>query len=98
MMGGTGLGEASLPAQTLVYEASSRCIFSIAGHYCLVIDYICGIVVSIMALTGKVEIEKEIKASADQFFHIVRRQAHHLPTICSDKIQKIQVHEGDWET
>ncbi|KAJ9708434.1 hypothetical protein PVL29_000463 [Vitis rotundifolia] len=25
-------------------------------------------------------------------------QAHHLPNICSDKIHKIEVHEGDWET
>ncbi|KAJ9708432.1 hypothetical protein PVL29_000461 [Vitis rotundifolia] len=52
-----------------------------------------------MALTaGKLEIETEIKAPADEFFKIFRSQAHHLPNICSDKIHKIEVHEGDWET
>lgn len=51
-----------------------------------------------MALTGKLEIETEIKAPADKFFKIFRSQAHHLPNICSDKIHKIEVHEGDWET
>ena len=43
-----------------------------------------------MALTaGKLEIETEIKAVADEFFKIFRSQAHHLPNICSDKIHKI---------
>ena len=51
-----------------------------------------------MALTGKLETETEIKAPADKFFKIFRSQAHHLPNICSDKIHKIEVHEGDWET
>ncbi|KAL6350831.1 hypothetical protein AAG906_031417 [Vitis piasezkii] len=47
-----------------------------------------------MALTAKVETETEIKAPADKFFKLFRSQAHHLPNICSDKIHKIEVHEG----
>ena len=51
-----------------------------------------------MALTGKLEAETEIKVSADKFFKIFRSQAHHIPNASSDKIHKIEVHEGDWES
>ncbi|XP_034700076.1 MLP-like protein 43 [Vitis riparia] len=51
-----------------------------------------------MALIAKVETETKIKAPADKFFKLFKSQAHHLPNICSDKIHKIEVHEGDWET
>lgn len=51
-----------------------------------------------MGLTGKLEIEVEIKSPADKFYNTFRRNAHHIPNICSDKVHKIDVHEGDWET
>ncbi|KAJ9708437.1 hypothetical protein PVL29_000465 [Vitis rotundifolia] len=51
-----------------------------------------------MALTGKLEVDMEINSPADKFYNIFRRQAHHIPNICSDKVHQIDVHEGDWET
>ncbi|RXH79188.1 hypothetical protein DVH24_040335 [Malus domestica] len=45
-----------------------------------------------------VETEIEIKAPAEKFYNIFKRQAHHVPNISSGSIQGVQVHEGDWET
>lgn len=49
-------------------------------------------------LKGKVETEIEIKAPAEKFYNIFRSRAHHVPNISSGSIQRVQVHEGDWET
>lgn len=50
-----------------------------------------------MGLSGKVEAEVEIKASAEKFFHVFRKQLQHLPNISSQRIHSAVVHEGDWE-
>jgi len=50
-----------------------------------------------MSLSGKVEGEVEIQASADKFFHIFRKKLHHVPNISSERIHAAKVHEGDWE-
>ncbi|WVZ09247.1 hypothetical protein V8G54_013777 [Vigna mungo] len=50
-----------------------------------------------MALSGKVEAEVDIKASADKFFHVFRKQLQHLPNISSERIHSAVLHEGDWE-
>ncbi|KAA8532560.1 hypothetical protein F0562_032624 [Nyssa sinensis] len=51
-----------------------------------------------MALVGKAEVEIDIESSADKFYDIFRSRAHHIPNVCPEKIQGIDVHEGDWET
>nr|XP_023898867.1 MLP-like protein 31 [Quercus suber]POE52685.1 mlp-like protein 31 [Quercus suber] len=51
-----------------------------------------------MALKYKLETDIEIKAPADKFYNIFRSQMHLIPNVSSDKIQGVQVHEGDWET
>ncbi|XP_047158041.1 MLP-like protein 43 [Vigna umbellata] len=50
-----------------------------------------------MTLSGKVEAEVDIKASADKFFHVFRKQLQHLPNISSERIHSAVLHEGDWE-
>jgi len=50
-----------------------------------------------MSLSGKVEGEVEIKASAEKFFDIFRKKLHHVPNITPEKIHAAKVHEGDWE-
>ncbi|OWM67823.1 MLP-like protein 34 [Punica granatum] len=49
-----------------------------------------------MALTGKLEEEVEIVATADVFYNLFKTQIHQLPNICSDVVQKVELHEGDW--
>ncbi|CAK8570356.1 unnamed protein product [Lathyrus sativus] len=49
-----------------------------------------------MSLSGKVESETEIEASAAKFFHIFRKQLEHVPNISRD-VHGARVHEGDWE-
>ncbi|CAI8605509.1 unnamed protein product [Vicia faba] len=50
-----------------------------------------------MALSGKVESETDIEASATKFFHVLRKQLEHVPNI-SPEIHGNRVHEGDWES
>lgn len=49
-----------------------------------------------MSLTGKVESETEIEATAAKFYNVFRKQLEHLPNISPD-IHGNRVHEGDWE-
>ncbi|KAH8500620.1 hypothetical protein Peur_042456 [Populus x canadensis] len=49
-----------------------------------------------MALAGKLEINFELKCSADKFFEVLSRQAHQIPNASSGEIHAIEVHEGDW--
>lgn len=52
-----------------------------------------------MALVGKLETEVEINTPADKFYKIFASQIMHLlPNVSSDKIQGVELHEGDWET
>ncbi|KAI5394440.1 MLP-like protein 34 [Lathyrus oleraceus] len=49
-----------------------------------------------MSLSGKVESETEIEATAAKFFHIFRKQLEHVPNM-SPEVHENSVHEGDWE-
>ncbi|KAK6931022.1 Bet v I/Major latex protein [Dillenia turbinata] len=51
-----------------------------------------------MSLTGKAELELQIKCSADEFFGVFKSKAHRIPSACSQRVKSIEVHEGDWET
>ncbi|KAJ1425416.1 START-like domain superfamily [Sesbania bispinosa] len=50
-----------------------------------------------MALSGKVETEIEIETAAAKFYHLFRKQLHHIPHISKDHVHGAKVHEGDWE-
>ena len=49
-----------------------------------------------MALYGKLEIDVEIKASAEKFHEILHQKPHHMSKASSDKIQSCELHEGEW--
>ncbi|KAI3431247.1 Bet_v_1 domain-containing protein, partial [Psidium guajava] len=49
-----------------------------------------------MSLEGKLEVDIDIQSSADKFYNLFKSQIHHLSTISSDIIQKVELHEGDW--
>ena len=51
-----------------------------------------------MALSGKLEADIEIKASAEKYFKIIKSQCEHLPNISSSNIQGVDLHEGEWDT
>ncbi|KAK7308726.1 hypothetical protein VNO77_42352 [Canavalia gladiata] len=50
-----------------------------------------------MALSGKVETEIAIQASASKFYNIFRKQLHRVPNISTERVHGAKVHEGDWE-
>ncbi|XP_027362122.1 MLP-like protein 43 [Abrus precatorius] len=50
-----------------------------------------------MALSGKVETQIEIQAPAAKFYHIFRKQIHHIPNISTEHVHGAKVHQGDWE-
>ncbi|XP_023522539.1 MLP-like protein 43 isoform X1 [Cucurbita pepo subsp. pepo] len=49
-----------------------------------------------MALYGKLETDVEIRASAEKFHEIIHQRPHHMSNICSDKIQGVELHAGEW--
>ena len=49
-------------------------------------------------LVGKLEAEFELKSDADEFFHSFGAKAHQLPDLVNEKVNRIEVHEGDWKT
>ncbi|XP_010041872.2 MLP-like protein 34 [Eucalyptus grandis] len=50
-----------------------------------------------MAVRGKMEVEVDLKSSADQFYGFFRNTPHHLPTACTD-LHAGEIHEGEWHT
>ena len=44
------------------------------------------------------DVEVEMKSPADEFYNVPKSKIQHLPTISSDKVHGVEVHEGDWET
>ncbi|XWS63938.1 hypothetical protein CRYUN_Cryun06bG0144300 [Craigia yunnanensis] len=50
------------------------------------------------ALTGKLETDVEIKATADKFHDMFCNRPHHVHHTCYDKVQGCDLHEGDWGT
>ncbi|KAM5567000.1 MLP-like protein 31 [Rosa sericea] len=51
-----------------------------------------------MAQIAKMQVEAEIKASAEKFYEIFRSKGYLLPKICPDMIKDLRVLEGDWGT
>ncbi|KAF8040172.1 hypothetical protein BT93_B2410 [Corymbia citriodora subsp. variegata] len=51
-----------------------------------------------MSLEGKLEVEIDIQSSADKFYNLFKSQIYHLPTISSDIFQKVELHDGDWNS
>ncbi|EOY01015.1 hypothetical protein QUC31_013998 [Theobroma cacao] len=50
------------------------------------------------ALTGKLEGDVEIKASAEKFHDMFCNKPHHVSNTCSEKVQGCELHDGDWGT
>ncbi|KAL6192661.1 hypothetical protein ACLB2K_033747 [Fragaria x ananassa] len=51
-----------------------------------------------MALTGKIETDVDIKASATKFHEMFTHKPHHISNASSSNIQGCELHEGDWGT
>lgn len=51
-----------------------------------------------MGLEGKLEREIEVKAEADKFYNVFRKEMHLLTTVCSQHLKSVELHHGDWET
>jgi hypothetical protein len=51
-----------------------------------------------MDISGKQDVEVEMMSPADEFYNVLKSKIQHLPTISSDKVHGVEVHEGDWET
>ncbi|XP_044491003.1 MLP-like protein 43 [Mangifera indica] len=49
-----------------------------------------------MAKSGKIEVDLEIQAPAEKYYHIFKIQSHHLPNISSDNLKGVDLHEGEW--
>ncbi|XP_010044193.2 MLP-like protein 28 [Eucalyptus grandis] len=50
-----------------------------------------------MAVRGKLEVEVDLKSSADQFYGFFRSTPHHLPNACTD-VHAGEIHEGEWHS
>jgi len=50
-----------------------------------------------MSLEGKLISEINIKSDGDVFHEIFRHRPHHISNMC-DKIQNVDIHEGEWGT
>ena len=48
-----------------------------------------------MGVTGKLEVDLELKASGDEFYKMLSNQVHQMPN-ASSRIQAVDLHEGDW--
>lgn len=51
-----------------------------------------------MSLEGKLVSEINIKCDGDVFHEIFRHRPHHISTMSSDKVQNVDIHEGEWGT
>ncbi|XP_050372024.1 MLP-like protein 28 [Argentina anserina] len=51
-----------------------------------------------MAQIAKMQVEAEIKASAEKFYEVFRSKGYLLPKICPEMISDLRVIEGDWGT
>ncbi|MCA2150961.1 MLP-like protein 43 [Mangifera indica] len=49
-----------------------------------------------MSLVGQLETDVEIKAPAKKFHDIFSCRPHHISNVCPEKIQGVDLHEGDW--
>ncbi|PON74180.1 Major latex protein domain containing protein [Trema orientale] len=51
-----------------------------------------------MAQLTKIEVQLEIKSSAESFYEVFRSKQHLFPIICPDLVKSIKVIKGDWES
>ncbi|KAJ4709993.1 MLP protein [Melia azedarach] len=51
-----------------------------------------------MSLVGQSETDIEIKAPAALFHDVFSCRPHHISNVCPEKIQGVDLHEGDWGT
>ena len=51
-----------------------------------------------MAQIAKIEVQLEIKSSAEKFYEVFRSKQYLLPKICPDVVKNIKLIEGDWES
>ncbi|EEF27183.1 Major latex protein, putative [Ricinus communis] len=51
-----------------------------------------------MALSAKLQVDVELKSSAEKFFKLLSKQIHQIPNASPGNIHQVDVHEGDWET
>ncbi|EXB80472.1 MLP-like protein 31 [Morus notabilis] len=51
-----------------------------------------------MAQIAKMEVQLDIKSSAQSFYEIFRRKQYLMPKICLDILKDVQVIKGDWES
>ncbi|XP_038893256.1 MLP-like protein 329 [Benincasa hispida] len=51
-----------------------------------------------MALIGKLVSELEIHSNANKFYNFFKHQIFHIPSLSPKLIQKVKVHEEDWNT
>lgn len=51
-----------------------------------------------MAQIAKMEVQLDIKSSAQSFYEIFRRKQYLIPKICLDILKDVQVIKGDWES
>ena len=49
-------------------------------------------------ILAKMEVQVEIKSSAQRFYDIFRSKQHLLPKICPDMEKDVKVIKGDWES
>ncbi|XP_044491092.1 MLP-like protein 43 [Mangifera indica] len=49
-----------------------------------------------MAQSGQLEIDLEIQAPTENFYHVFKIQCQHLPSISSDHVKGVDLHEGEW--
>ncbi|CAN1258593.1 MLP-like protein 328 [Linum perenne] len=54
--------------------------------------------VELPAMSGKVEVEAELKSPPAKLYNVLRKTAHEIPDHTPSKIQAIKVHDGDWES
>ncbi|CAN1747909.1 MLP-like protein 328 [Linum perenne] len=50
------------------------------------------------AMSGKLEAEVELRAPPAEFFNMLRKAAHHIPTHTPSNIQAVKCHHGEWDT
>lgn len=62
-----------------------------------IVDWFLTILVDNMDLTGKQDVDVEIKSTAEEFYNVLKSKIQHLPNISSDKVHGVEVQEGDWE-
>ncbi|KAM7275516.1 hypothetical protein ACFE04_017382 [Oxalis oulophora] len=49
-----------------------------------------------LTLSGKVELDVEIKATPAEFHEVFTNRPHHLSNVSGGNIQGVQLHEGEW--